>query len=87
MLTIHIVWKIEMHKYILLPLKSFHKNVTFTIEIVKCNFIPFLDILIIRKPGKVETTLYRKNKYTDVRMNWYSFVLKSWKWVTLRTLE
>ena len=87
MLTIHIVWIDRNTQIYILPLKSFHKNVKFTIEIVKYNSIPFLDILIIKKPGKVETTLYGKKTYTDVLMNWYSFVLKSWKWVTLKTLE
>ena len=44
----------------LLALNSFHRNIKFTIEIKKGNTIPFLDILIIRKPGKIEITEYRK---------------------------
>ena len=44
---------------VLLALNSFHKNIKFTIEIEieKDNAISFLDILIIRKPGKIETTV------------------------------
>ena len=38
---------------ILLALSSFHKNIKFTIEIEKYNTIPFLDVLIKRKPGKI----------------------------------
>ena len=64
----------------LLALNSFHKNMTFEIE--KDNTIPFLDILLIRKPGKIESTVYRKKTCTDLYMNWYSFVPKSWKWGT-----
>ena len=44
---------------VFLALNSFHKNIKFTIEIEieKDNTISFLDILIIRKPGKIETTV------------------------------
>ena len=59
---------------ILLALNLFHKNIKFTFEIKKDNAIPFLNILI--KPGKIETTVYRKKTCTDLYMNWYSFALK-----------
>ena len=49
----------------------------FTFEIEKGNTIPFLDILIIRKPGKIETTVYRKKTCNDLYMNWYYFVPES----------
>ena len=78
--------RLEYKDKILLALNSFHKNIKFTFEIEKDNTIPFLDILIIRKPGKIETTVYRKKTCTDLYMNWYSFVPKSWKWGTLKTL-
>ena len=45
---------------ILLSLNYFHQNIKFTFEIEKDNTIPFLDILIIRNPRKIETTVYRK---------------------------
>ena len=70
----------------LLALNYFHKNVKFTFEIEKYNTIPFLNILIIRKLGKIETTAYRKKTCTNLYMNWYSLVPKSWKWGTLKTL-
>ena len=63
-----------------------HKYIKFTIETEKDNTIPFLDILVIRKPGKIETTVYTKKTCTDLYMNWYSFAPKSWKWETLKTL-
>ena len=71
---------------ILLALISFHKNIKFTMEIAKDNTISFVDILIIRKPGKIETTVYRKNTCTDLYINWYSFAPKSSKWGTLQIL-
>ena len=71
---------------ILLALNSSHKNIKFTFEIEKDNTIPLLDILIIRKVGKIETTVYRKKSCTDLYMNWHSFAPKSWKWGTLKTL-
>ena len=42
---------------VLVALNSFHKNIKFTIEFEKDNTISFLDMLIIRKPGKIETTV------------------------------
>ena len=71
---------------ILLAFNSFHKYMKFTFDTEKDNTIPFLDILIIRKTGKIETTMYRKKTCTNLYMNWYSFEPKSWKWGTLKTL-
>ena len=51
---------------ILFALNSFHKKINFTIEIEKDNTIPFLDILIIRKTGKIETTVHQKKTCTDL---------------------
>ena len=78
--------KSEYTNNILLSLNSFHQNIKFTIEIEKDDAIPFLDMLIIRKAGKIETTVYRKKTYTDFYMNWYSYAPNNWKWGTLRTL-
>ena len=52
--------RLEYKDKILLAHNSFHKNIKFTFEIEKDNTIPFLDILIIRKPEKIETAVYRK---------------------------
>ena len=78
--------RLEYIDNILLALNSFHKNVKFTSEIEKDNTFPSVDILIIRKPGKIETTMHRKKTCTDLYMNWYSFEPKSWKWGTLKTV-
>ena len=74
--------RLEYIDKIWLALNSFHKDIKFTFEIAKDNTIPFLDILIIRKPGKIETEAYSKKTCTDLYMNWYSFAPKSWKWET-----
>ena len=50
--------RLEYIDNILLTLNSFHKNQKLTFEIEKDNTIPFPDILIIRKPWKIETTVY-----------------------------
>ena len=78
--------RFEYINSILLALNSFHKNIKFTFQTEKDNTILFLDILIIRKPGKIEITVYRKKTCTDLYMNCYSFAPKSWKWETLTTL-
>ena len=79
--------KVEYTNNILLALNSFHQNIKFRIEIEKDDAIPFLDVLIIRKAGKIETTVHRKKTCTDLYMNWYSsYAPNNWKWGTLRTL-
>ena len=45
---------------VLFALNSFHRYIKFTIEFEKDNIIPFLDILMRRKLGKVENTVCRK---------------------------
>ena len=52
--------RLEYIDNILLALNYFHKNIKFTFEIEKCNIIPFLGILIIRKPRKIEITVYSR---------------------------
>ena len=66
-------------KYIdnILTLNFFDKNIKVTFEVKKVNTISFLVILIIRKPGKIQTTVHRKKTFTDLYMNWYSFASKS----------
>ena len=72
--------KSEYTNNILLALNSFHQNIKFTIETEKDDAIPFLDVLIIRKTRKIETTVYRKKTCTDFYMNWYSHAPNNFKW-------
>ena len=67
--------RLEYKDKILLALNSFHDNTKCTFEIEKDNTIYFLDNLIIRKPGKIETAVYRKKTCTDLYMNWHSLAL------------
>ena len=71
---------------ILLALNFFHEDIKFILEIEKDYTFLFLDSLIIRTPGKIETTVYRKKTCTDLCMNWYSFAPISWRWGTSKTL-
>ena len=41
---------------------------------------------MIRKPGNIENTVYRKKTCTDLYLIWYYFATKSLKWETLKTL-
>ena len=48
--------------------------------------IPFLDVLLIRTPQKIHTTVYRKKRNTNLYIHWNSFPPNNWKWRTLKTL-
>ena len=70
--------------HVLQQLNSFHPNIQFTFEIESSGRIPFLDILIIRKKSKIETTVYRKSTDTGIYLNWFSFAPNTWKRGTLK---
>ena len=72
--------------HVLQQLNSFHPNIQFTFEIESSGRIPFLDILIIRKKSKIETTVYRKSTDTGIYLNWFSFAPNTWKRGTLKNL-
>ena len=72
--------------HVLQQLNSFHPNIQFTFEIESSGRIPFLDILIIRKKSKIETTVYRKSTDTDIYINWFSFSPNTWKREALKNL-
>ena len=63
---------------VLQQLNSFHPNIQFTFEMESSRRISFLDILIIRKKSKIETTVYRKAD-TGIYLNWFSFAPNTWK--------
>ena len=72
--------------HLLQQLNSFHPKIQFTFEIESSGRIPFLDILIIRKKSKIETTVYRKSTDTGIYLNWFSFAPNTWKRGTLKNL-
>ena len=60
---------------------SYHKNITFTIEIETENKILFLDVLLIRDNSFISTKVYhRKNTNTDICKNWKSFATDKYYW-------
>ena len=72
--------------HVLQQLNSFHPNIQFTFEIESSGRIPFLDILIIRKKSKTETTVYIKSTDTGIYLNCFSFAPSTRKQGTLKNL-
>ena len=58
--------KMDSLNYILLTINSFHKNIKCTMEIEQNSTIPFLDVLLIRTPQKIHTTVYHKSTNTNL---------------------
>ena len=73
-------------EHVLARLNSFHKNIQFTYELENQNKLPFLDVLLIRRGNKIETTVYRKSTNNDIYLNWGPFRPVTWKRGTLKTL-
>ena len=48
--------------------------------------ISFLDVLLMRCNGKLETTIFCKETKNDIYLHWRSFAPMTWKKSTLRTL-
>ena len=48
--------------------------------------ILFLDVLIIRCNGKLNTIVFHKETNNDIYLHWKSFASVTWKKGTLRTL-
>ena len=70
-------------EHVLTRLNSFHKNIQFAYELENENKLPFVDILLIRRGTKIETTVYRKSTNNDIYLNWGSFAPVTWKRGTL----
>ena len=60
--------------YVLEALNSSHKNIKFTFEVQKELKIAFLDVLLIRKNGSIETTVHRKKTNTDIYIYIYIYI-------------
>ena len=83
--TLTIVKEVSIN-HLLQQLNSFHPNIQFAVEIESSRRIPFLDILIVKKKSKNETTVYRKSTDTGIYLNWFSFAPNTWKRGTLKNL-
>ena len=55
-------------------------------EIEQNSTIPFLNVLLMRTPQKIHTTVYCKKANTNLYIHWNSFALNNCKWETLKTL-
>ena len=78
--------KIGSVEYVLSVLNSFHKNIKFTYEEEQNNTLPFLDVLFIRDGEKLNSTVYRKDTYNYLYLQWDWFTPISWKRGTLKSL-
>ena len=73
--------------YVMKKLNTYHQQIQFTYELEKYQHISFLDVSIRRLTNeKLETIIFRKEKNTDVYMNWNSHVRMQWKIGTLKNL-
>ena len=54
---------------VLTHLNSFHKNVRFTYELENQDRLPFVDVLLIQRRTKIETTVYRGSTSNDIFLN------------------
>ena len=70
----------------LLYLNGKDPNIKFTIEHEKDKKLPFLDILISFKNGRFETSVYRKDTFSGLFMNFRSFLPKIYKLGLISTL-
>ena len=69
-------------------LNSFYENIQFTYQLKNPfqNKLPFLDILLIWRGNKIETTVYRKGTNNDIYLNWGSYAPVIWKRGPLKIL-
>ena len=67
-------------------LSKLNDNIEFTYEIENDGKLPFLEVLVIRKDYKVETTVSCKSTNSDVYFHRQLFFTTRWKQGTLQSL-
>ena len=55
-------------------MNSKHKNINFSFETEKNGQMPFLDVNVFHENGKFVTNAYRKETFTGVYANFFSFI-------------
>ena len=76
------VIKLPSIEHALSILSSFHQNIEFTYELEEDGKINFLDVMLIRTNGTLQTTIYRKSTHNCVYLHWNSCT-KNWEtWYT-----
>ena len=78
--------KEESIELVLSKLNGYYDNMEFTYETGNDGKLPFLDVLVIRKDYKVETTVYHKSTNSDIYLHLQSFSPTAWKGGMLQTL-
>ena len=63
-----------------------HPNINFTMEVENNNCINFLDITISRSDNSFTTNIFRKNCFTGLGQNFYSFSPVIYKYNSCKTL-
>ena len=67
-------------------LNSKHRNINFTHEFEEDGKLPFLDMIINRNHGCIQTSVYRKPTFTGVYTHFHSFLPSAYKFGLLSTL-
>ena len=63
-----------------------HNNIKFTIEVEVDGKFPFLDVLVSKYTGVLNTSVYHKKTYTGLLTKYFSFCSLSYKIGLVRTL-
>ena len=80
------VIKFTSIEHVLSILNSFYQNIEFIYELQQNGRVNFLDVILIRRNGTLQTTIYRKCIHNGVYLHWNSFASRTWKRGTLRTI-
>ena len=67
-------------------LNNKHSKITFTIEKERDNKLPFLDLLISKTNNKIDTSIYRKETFTGLGINYLSACYEKYKTNAILTL-
>ena len=67
-------------------LNSKHPNIKFTSEVEQNSALSFLDILITRRGGSFNTSVFRKSTFTGLGLNYLSYSPMLYKINSIRTL-
>jgi len=67
-------------------LNTLHPNISFTFELEKDKCIPFLDMLITRSVDGFHSTVYRKDTFTGLGINFSSYCPLTYKINAIKTL-
>ena len=67
-------------------INNLHNNINFTMETESDNKLPFLDVLVTRNNSMFCTSVFRKETFTGLGMNFYSSCIKKFKLNSINTL-